>query len=30
MKLGKLGIRVLVYEWQKDKAAFPNLPALLY
>ncbi len=29
-KLGKLGIRVLVYEWQKDKAAFPHLPALLY
>jgi len=29
-KLKKLGIEVLVYEWQRDRAVFPNLPALLY
>jgi hypothetical protein len=28
MKLGKLGIHVLVYEWQKDKAVFPGLPVI--
>jgi hypothetical protein len=27
-KLGKLGIHVLVYEWQKDKAVFPGLPVI--
>ena len=30
MKLGKLGIHVLVYEWQKDHTIFPKLPDLLY
>ncbi|HVO66947.1 MAG TPA: hypothetical protein VMT12_10725 [Syntrophales bacterium] len=28
-KLKKLGIDVLVYEWQRDKAVFPNLPVLI-
>lgn len=28
-KLGKVGIDVLVYNWQKDKAIFPSLPALI-
>lgn len=28
-KLGKLGIDVLVYEWQRDQAVFLNLPSLM-
>lgn len=28
-RLKKLGIDVLVYEWQRDQAVFPNLPALI-
>jgi len=27
-KLKKLGIDILVYEWQKDKAVFPGLPVI--
>jgi len=29
-KLKKLGIDMLVYEWQKEQAVFPGLPALIY
>jgi hypothetical protein len=30
LKLKKLGIDMLVYEWQKEQAVFPRLPALIY
>ncbi len=29
-KLKKIGIQILEYEWQEDRAVFPGLPALIY
>jgi 3-oxoacyl-[acyl-carrier-protein] synthase III len=29
-KLKKVDIDLIVYEWQKEQAVFPGLPALIY